>query len=184
MTTEEKISAVSAAATLFAGLVALSVPFVLDWRQRARAIAERARLREIAYREVCFAVEKALVTFVRLRHSVDDHLRHGPYSPATYRAHSREAQSVSLVLEHLLNKHVVSDEVLRCGLEGRLLAVETRDAAEIVIDELGRDAWGDGVHLVHGSDQRAHDALSRVQAIRARHGLQRSRKHPGLPINI
>lgn len=184
MNTEETISAISAGSTLFAGLVALSVPFVLDWRQRSRNLAERNRKREIAYREVCFAVEKALVAFVRLRHSIDDHLHHGPFPDATYRTHLREAEGAALVLDHLLRRHDMNDDLLRCGLEAQLLANETRDTAQLVLDELERHEWVGGQGAIHASDQRAHDTLSRVQAVRARHGLQRSRKHPELPHRI
>lgn len=184
MNISEEISAVSAASTLFAALVALAVPFVLDWRQRSRNLAERNRKREIAYREVCFAVEKALVAFVRLRHSIDDHLRHGPFLDGTYRQHLREAEAASLVLDHLLRRHDMNDDLLRCGLEAQLLANETQQTAALAIRGLHHGDWGEVMGAVHASDQRAHDALSRVQAVRARHGLQRSRKHPELPHRI
>lgn len=174
MTLDEDIAAASATATLFAGLVALAVPFVLDWRQRSRERAERGRQRDASFREVCFGVEKALWAFIRLRRLIDTHEAEGGHSGRNYRRHAREAEAAALVLERLLNRPELTDTVLRCGLEGLLLAEESNEAAEIVLDELERGIWECGHAAIHASDERAQEALSKVQSVRTFYKLRRT----------
>jgi hypothetical protein len=113
----------STIATVGATAVALTVPFILDRLQRGARVAELATAKRDAALEIVFAASEALAAYDDAQKALQ--LRASAYETAQLRDIEERGWRASKVIDHLMQRRDLTDRVMRCGVDGAALGIET-----------------------------------------------------------
>ncbi|HYC68889.1 hypothetical protein [Brevundimonas sp.] len=118
----------SAIATLFAGFVALAVPFVLEMVQAhgRRRAAEEALTGSVA--EIVRAVKEALTSYSSVHVELSKSHLVGDYS-LRFQDFGERGQRAAEVISLLVARPGLTDGAIRCGVEGAELGRQVNQAA-------------------------------------------------------
>jgi hypothetical protein len=160
---------VGAIATAAATIVALGLPFLLQW------LGERKRKAEFisAVQEILRAVEDALIAFHSARALTDDWTKTGQWADRI-RDGGASAES-ACVIDHLMQRRDLTDQVVRCGTDGSALGKKTAEALAL---GYGENAGGrlDAFSALNAIHTRALRTIDQVLNLRETYRLGLSQR--------